>query len=208
MVQRTGSSVFGRVPVGTTHFSLSRKGALGWEGVTHRDRSGWHHQFPIADLSVSLIVTRWGPGTYRASFLSLGRSGEESLGAGRVFEVTPTAGGQVRHPSPQPDDHSEMVRALLHAADGKRSPGELFEALAIPTGMALSALFTAVERLNERLDLIERRLDAPRGRVAAPPEARAAEEDAFERVLAKLESIEQRLPPARRPSPGRRTPSR
>ena len=179
MAVRRDSALLGKVPAGATHWTLSRKGALSWEPCTHRAGSEWQHEMPLEDLSLATIRRRWGEGTYRASFLAISRAGRQLLGHGRIFEVS---GGGARTPPPRPgragagapapDDHSDMVRALLRAADGKRSAAELFEALAIPTGMGLSSLFASLERVAERLDAIERRLGAvERLRPSPPPPA-------------------------------------
>lgn len=224
MAVRRDSALVGKVPAGATHWTLSRKGALSWEPCTHRVGSEWQHEMPLEDLSLATIRRRWGEGTYRASFLAISRAGRQLLGHGRIFEVT---GGGERTPTPRPgragaegaapDDHSDMVRALLRAGDGKRSAAELFEALAIPTGMGLSSLFASLDRVAERLDAIERRLAAVEQLRGPAPQAARDEAPlephldprrdpharSLERVLDKLEAIEQRLAPGpqRRPSP-------
>jgi hypothetical protein len=212
MALRRDSTLLGKTPAGTTHWTVSRKGALAWESCTHRSGVDWQGEFPIADLSLALIRRRWGDGVYRVSFLALGRGSRQMLGAGRIFEIS---GSGERSPAPKPgrapadtgaapEDHSEMIRALLKAQEGKRTPNELFEALAVPTGMGLSSLFSSLERVSERLEAIERRLEALEAH--DPPAAPAAAP--LERVLDKLEAIEQRLaqaaPPGRSPPGGRR----
>jgi hypothetical protein len=203
MALRRDSTLLGKTPPGTTHWTLSRKGALSWEPCTFRSDPDWIHEFPIAELSVALIRRRWGDGVYRVSFLALGRGGRQPLGMGRVFEIS---GSGERSPAPRadgatPEDHSGLVRALLRAGEGKRTANELFEALAVPTGMGLSTLSSQIERLAERLESIEQRLAALEARAAPPPAP-------LDRVLDKLDAIEQRLaqavPPA--PRPGRRSP--
>jgi hypothetical protein len=208
MALRRDSTLLGKTPAGTTHWTLSRKGSLAWEPCTFRSEAEWSHEFPIADLSIALVRRRWGSGVYRVSFWAVSRGGRQSLGAGKVFEISESG---ERGPAPRPEehtpeDHSRLVRALLRAGEGKRTPQELFEALAVPTGMGLSTLSSQIERIAERLSEIERRLEALEGRPAPLPPAAPA---AMDRVLDKLDAIEQRLaqavPPAPRPG-GRRSP--
>jgi hypothetical protein len=207
MALRRDSTLLGKTPPGTTHWTLNRKGALAWEPCTWRSDTEWHHEFPIADLSIATIRRRWGDGVYRVSFWAVSRGGRQSLGVGKVFDIS---GSGERGPAPRaeeytPEDHSHLVRALLRAGEGKRTPQELFEALAVPTGMGLSTLSSQIERIAERLAEIERRLEALEARRA--PEAAAAPAS-IDRVLDKLDAIEQRLaqavPPPR--PVGRRSP--
>jgi hypothetical protein len=216
MALRRDSALLGKTPAGATHWTLSRKGALAWESCTWRTDVEWQTEFPLADLGVAVIRKRWGEGIYRVSFLSLGRGGRQSLGPGRVFEIdgaterTPTprpaeaqrpqaravAMGETPKPPARPatdvpEDHSPMIHALLRAAEGKRTPAELFEALAVPTGMGLSSLFSQLERVAERLEVIERRLSALEDR--SPQSPSRAPETHLDRVLDKLDAIEQRL---------------
>ena len=207
MALRRDSTLLGKTPTGATHWTLSRKGALSWESCTWRTDAEWQTEFPIADLAVALIRKRWGDGVYRVAFLAVGRGGRQSLGPGRVFEISGAGDRTPTTPRPStdvPEDHSPMIRALLRAAEGKRTPAELFEALAVPTGMGLSSLFSQLERVSERLEGIERRLSALEARPAAPPAA--MREAPLDRVLDKLDAIEQRLAqavPSSRPG-GRR----
>lgn len=208
MVVRRDSSVFGKAPMGATHFALSRKGPLAWEWCSCRSGDQWLHELPIADLALPTLRRRFGHGTYRVTFLALSRGNRQVLGSGRVFDLTASGDRPAsRDDAPAPEDHSDLVRALLRAAEGKRTPQELFEALAIPTGMGLSSVLASLERLSERLETVERRLDglerSDKGRPDSTPAARLAD-PAMDRVLEKLESIERRLPgpqPARRASP-------
>jgi hypothetical protein len=207
MALRRDSALLGKTPAGATHWTLSRKGALGWEPCTYRSDIVWSHEFPIADLSIALIRRRWGDGVYRVSFWAVSRGGRKDLGAGKVFELSASGerGEAPRADEYTPEDHSHLVRALLRAGEGKRTPQELFEALAVPTGMGLSTLSSQIERIAERLSEIERRLEALEARPAPPAPAPAS----IDRVLDKLDAIEQRLahavPPAVRPG-GRRSP--
>jgi hypothetical protein len=206
MALRRDSALMGKTPAGATHWTVSRKGSLSWESCTWRTETEWSHEFPIADLGVALIRKRWGDGIYRVAFLSVSRGKRQSLGAGRVFEVS-DAGEQPPPPrpvtgfgTPEPEDHSGMVHALLRGAEGKRTANELFEALAVPTGMGLSTLFAQLGRVAERLEGIERRLSALEAH--PPPAATAAGAQApLDRVLDKLDAIEQRLAQAAPPSP-------
>jgi hypothetical protein len=209
MALRRDSTILGKTPPGTTHWTLSRKGALAWESCTFRSGTEWQHDFAIGELGVAFIRRRWGEGTYRVTFVALSRGGREVLGHGRVFEI---GGAGERNPTPRPEgttpeDHSGMVRALLRAGEGKRTAVELFEALAVPTGMGLSALFSQLERVAERLEGIERRLSALEAQAAEEPAA-PGREPPLDRVLDKLDAIEQRLAlavPLPRPA-GRRSP--
>jgi hypothetical protein len=206
MALRRDSTLLGKTPPGATHWTVSRKGALTWEACTWRAEAEWTHEFPIADLAVALIRKRWGDGVYRVAFLALSRGKRQSLGAGRVFEVsgagerTPTPRPAPAPASTDPEDHSGMVHALLRGGEGKRTANELFEALAVPTGMGLSALFSQLERVAERLEGIERRILALEARRPAPP-AEPLPQAPLDRVLDKLDAIEQRLAQAAPPTP-------
>lgn len=213
------SDVFGKVPVGVTHWSIRQKGSLSWDWCTFRSADGTEHQdFPIAELSLATIRDRWGAGTYRVLFLSLGRGIRQSHGNGKIFEVKRTPRGAARttevqggamHDHPAPEDHSEMVRVLLRAAQGKRTPAELFETLAVPLGMGLSSLFTMQERIGERLDAIEHRLATLESNGAPASRDEQAGASRLDRLLDRLEAIERHLapPPSRKPSPGPRRQS-
>src|SRR5277367_4865736 len=134
MAARRDSTLLGKTPPGTTHWTLSRKGALAWESCTYRTGADWHYELPIAELGLAVVRQRWGDGIYRVSFLAIGRGGgRQTLGTGRVFEIR---GSGDRVPTPRPahpaaegaaasEDHSDMVRALLRAAEGKRTANEL-----------------------------------------------------------------------------------
>lgn len=200
---RSESPAFGRIPRGATHWSVRKRGPYAWEWCTFAGRGGVaEHEFGIGDLSIALIRKRWGEGTYRVMFLSTVTGVRQVFGNGKVFELlgshqtgTPKPTGRVTPPieehAAQPEataDHSDMVRALLLAADGRSSPKELFEALAIPTGIGLSSLFSFQEKATERLEAIERRLAALEAKLGQ--QASAAPLGA---VLDKLEAIEARL---------------
>lgn len=213
------SEVFGKVPGGASHWSVRRKGDLTWEWCTFANNDGVARQeFPIGELSLGTIRERWGAGTYRLMFLSLGNGIRQVHGNGKIFELTarnrggtPRPIGRVRDAEPETSEgHEDMVRALLKAAQGKSSATELYETLAIPTGMGLSALFSAQERLNERLDRLEKRLGAIEEKLTDDEPASAPASSRLDRLLDRLENIEghlARAAPVRRASPsGRRTP--
>jgi hypothetical protein len=221
IMRRTQSEVMGKVPVGATHWSVRRKGALSWEWCTFAGDDGVARQeFPISTLTVECVRDRWGSGTYRIMFVAIGRGVRQVSGNGKIFELTAAQRGGTPRPTGRaadadaPEDHSEMVRVLLKAANGKTSAAELYETLAVPLGMGLSSLFAGQDRMNERLDAIERRMleletsrPAPR---PTPPQEVEVGASRLDRLLDRLESIEGRLERAtvpRKASPsGRRTP--
>lgn len=212
---RNETPVFGRIPRGATHWSIRKRGDYAWEWCTFAGRDGVAQQeFGIADLSVALIRKRWGEGTYRVMFLSHTSGTRQVFGNGKVFELvgsnqsgtpkptgraTPEAGPA---PAEQTADHSDMVRALLLSAQGQSGAKELFEALAIPTGIGLSSLFSFEQRANDRLDAIERRLAALEERLGAAAPAPALSSAPLDRVLDKLEALEARLTRAAAPQLG------
>lgn len=201
MSVRRDSATIGRAPAGATHWSVRRKGQLAWEQCTHGSPGGpLAQEFPFADLSLATIRSRWGPGTYRVSFLVVARGTRQVVGNGKTFEL-PEAAARAGDDGKTPEDHTHMVRALLRAAEGKHQPEELFEALAIPLGMALSSLFTLQDRMGERLDAMERRLALLEDRLQVQ---RAPEADAspmLGRILEKLDAMERRLTPPAPPAP-------
>jgi hypothetical protein len=219
-MRRRDSEVLGKVPAGATHWSVRRKSAYAWDWCTYAHRDGIARQeFPVSELSVDAIRDRWGSGTYRVMFIALGNGVRQVHGNGKIFELTATPGGGTPRPAgralvdaPAPEAHDEMVRVLLDAARGKQSATELYETLAVPMGMGLSALFTGQDRILERLDTLERRLMALERRAAAPDAAEAGNATRLDRLLDRLESLEGHLvrspAPPRRNSPGggRRTP--
>jgi len=218
-MRRRDSEVFGKVPAGTTHWSVRRKGALSWEWCTFALQDGIARQeFPIAELSLTLIRDRWGSGTYRLMFLSLGNGIRQVYGNGRIFELTashrggtPRPMGRVREEEPPAGEaHGDMVRVLLKAGQGKQTPAEVYETLAIPMGMGLSSLFSGQDRITERLDALEQRLAALEARLQDEPAERAESPSRLDRLLDRLESIEGHLarsaPPRRNSPTGRRTP--
>ncbi len=200
---RSESPAFGRIPRGATHWSVRKRGPYAWEWCTFADRDGVaQHEFGIGDLSIALIRKRWGEGTYRVMFLSTVTGVRQVFGNGKVFELvgshqsgTPKPTGRVtpaaeHTPAPErTSEHADMVRALLLAAEGREGAKELFEALAVPTGIGLSSLFGFQEKANERLEAIERRLAALEAKLGQP----AATNAPLGAVLDKLEAIEQRL---------------
>lgn len=204
-MQRNETPVFGRIPRGATHWSIRKRGDYAWEWCTFAGRDGVAQQeFGIGDLSVALIRKRWGEGTYRVMFLSTASGTRQVFGNGKVFELvgsqqsgTPKPTGRAATPEPAPRattaDHAAMVRALLLAAEGHSGPKELFEALAVPTGIGLSSLFSFQERATERLEGIERRLAALEERLEAGARAEVTKGAPIDRVLDKLEAIEARL---------------
>lgn len=201
MSVRRDSATIGKAPAGATHWSVRRKGQLAWEQCTHGSPQGTLAQeFPLADLSLVTIRSRWGPGTYRVSFLAVARGSRQVVGNGKTFEL-PEAPARPGDDGRTPEDHTHMVRALLRAAEGKHQPEELFEALAIPLGMALSSLFTLQDRMGERLEALERRIALLEDRLQVQ---RAPEADAspmLGRILDKLEAMEQRLASPAPPAP-------
>ncbi len=218
-MQRSESPAFGRIPRGATHWSIRRRGDYAWEWCTFAGRDGVAQQeFGIGDLSLALVRKRWGAGTYRVMFLSIGGGARQVFGNGKVFELvgsnqtgSPRPMGKIT-PEPQAEltaTHSDMVRALLLAGDGRSAPKDLFEALAVPTGIGLSQLFAFQERATERLEAIERRIAAIEARVGVP----SIDGSRLDRMLDKLESIEARLPRPASPQaigqmrPARRRPS-
>jgi hypothetical protein len=237
-MQRNETPIFGRIPQGATHWSIRKRGELSWDWCTFADREGVAQQeFPLTDLAVPLIRRRWGAGIYRVMFLSNAGGVRQVFGNGKVFELTganqagsprPAGREPPENVAPQsatgssPDapattaEHHDMVRALLLASEGHKSAKELFEALAVPTGIGLSSLFSFQERASERLEAIERRLVSLEQRLSAgasapDPAPRPPSPDPWARVLDKLEAIEARMrpaaepaPPARRSSPGPR----
>lgn len=206
MSVRRDSATIGKAPAGATHWSMRRKGQLAWEQCTHGSPQGTLAQeFPLADLSLATIRTRWGPGTYRVSFLVVARGSRQVVGNGKTFEVSEPA--RAGDEGKTPEDHSHMVRALLRAAEGKHQPEELFEALAIPLGMALSSLFTLQDRMGERLEALERRLALLEDRlnVQRAPEADAS--PMLGRILEKLDAMERRLTPPTPAAPAARRDS-
>jgi hypothetical protein len=231
-VVRSETPVFGRIPRGATHWSIRKRGDYAWEWCTFAGGDGVVQQeFGIGDLSVALIRKRWGEGTYRVMFVSHASGTRQVFGNGKVFELvgshqtgTPKPTGRVtpaQAEAARPErtaDHADMVRALLLAAEGKSGAKEIFEALAIPTGIGLSSLFAFQERASDRLEAIEKRLASLERRLGAPP-AQTAPAAPLDRVLDKLEAIEERLsraaaqPPrgqpigAIRPVPARRRSS-
>jgi hypothetical protein len=226
MTPRRDSEVFGKVPQGATHYSVRRKGALTWEWCTYAGPEGVAtHEFVIGDLSLATIRKRWGNGTYRLMYLALGRGTRQVFGNGKIFELTGpersatprTAGaarrgavpigrvGLVAAHSPAPEDHSDLVRALLIAGEGKRDGQELFESLAIPVGMALGSAFSSIEKVQARLLAVEERLASIEAKLGGRVGGDAPAEDRLDRMLQKLESIESRL---ERPASRRRTPPR
>jgi len=220
-MRRRDSEIFGKVPAGATHWSVRRKDVLTWEWCTYAGADGVVKQeFPIADLSLATVRDRWGNGTYRVMFLALGQGIRQVYGNGKIFELTaalrggtPRPMGRVREEDAPAADpaYGDMVRVLLKAGHGKETPAEVYEALAVPLGMGLSALYAAQDRITERLDAIERRLAALELR---PPDEASDDEKAaaprLDRLLDRLESIEGHLArsaPVRRNSPGaRKTP--
>lgn len=233
---RSETPVFGRIPQGTTHWSVRKRGSLTWEWCTFADRDGVAQQeFLVTDLSVTLIRKRWGAGTYRVMFVSVASGTRQVFGNGKIFELVGSRSSGTPRPAGRPlaeevpapranverafvptSEHAEMVRALLAASDGREGAKELFEALAVPTGIGLAALFSFQERATEQLENIERRLAsieqslATRARGAAPVQRGITPVDPWSRVLDKLESIEDRLSQAeapRRSSPGKRSSS-
>ncbi len=213
---RSETPAFGRIPEGATHWSVRREGPHAWQWCTFTDRQGVvQHEFPISDLDIALIKRRFGPGRYRVMFLAIVGSARRVFGNGRVFElgpsqprVAPTKAERVTGPEAtrREQDPSEpfepIVRSLLAAGQGQKNAGELFHALAVPTGIGLGQLFEAQAAIGERLAAIERRLDALER--ASAPRARPEESPAaLDRVLAKLDAIETRLAPPRRRSPSR-----
>ncbi len=214
-VVRSETPVFGRIPRGATHWSIRKRGDYAWEWCTFAGGDGVAQQeFGIGDLSVALIRKRWGEGTYRVMFVSHASGTRQVFGNGKVFELvgshqtgTPKPTGRVSPGAVQPPhpertaDHVDMVRALLLAAEGQSGPRELFEALAVPTGIGLSSLFAFQERASERLEAIERRLASLEERLGGAPSS-SAHAAPLERVLDKLESIEERLARAVQPPRG------
>jgi hypothetical protein len=227
MTVRRDSDVFGKLPQGATHFSVRTKGPLAWEWCTYAGPSGVAtHEFPIAELSLATIRKRWGSGTYRLMFVALVRGTRQVFGNGKIFELTapersatprPTGSGAGRRSpvaiarvglvassAPAPEDHTELVHALLASGAGKRDGQELFQSLAVPVGMALGSAFSSIEKLSARFEAVERRLAS----IEASLGSRAGTDsgaDRLDRMLDKLDSIEARL---ERPATRRRTPSR
>ncbi len=212
---RSDTPAFGRIPEGATHWSVRREGPHAWQWCTFTDRQGVvQHEFMISDLDVALIKRRWGPGKYRVMFLAIVGGARRVFGNGRVFElgpsqprVSPAKAERAARPDASAKEagtepFEPIVRSLLAAGQGQKNAGELFHALAVPTGIGLGQLFEAQAAIGERLTAIERRLDAlERGaRPRPPPEDSPA---ALDRVLAKLDAIETRLAPPRRRSPSR-----
>lgn len=213
---RSDTPAFGRIPDGATHWSVRREGIHAWQWCTFTDRQGVvQHEFLISDLDVSLIKRRWGPGRYRVMFLAIHGGARRVFGNGRVFElgpsqprVTPSKGEKgtrgleaVREEAGPSESFQPIVRSLLAAGQGQKNAGDLFHALAVPTGIGLGQLFEAQAAIAERLTAIERRLDAlERDAAPRPPDASAS---GLDRVLAKLDAIETRLAPPRRRSPSR-----
>jgi hypothetical protein len=213
-IGRRDSAAIGKAPAGATHWSVRRKGPFTWDWCTHVSPEGEATQeFPVAELSLPTIRKRWGPGIYRVMFLSIARGARKVLGDGKTFALpeaeersatlrsAQAARASDAEPPPAQEDHAYIVRALLRAAEGKHRPDELFEALAVPLGMALSSLFTLQDRNSERLDAIERRLGQVENRLGI---VRPIEEEAspvLGRILDKLQAIEGRLGP---PAGGRR----
>jgi hypothetical protein len=221
-MRRHDSDIFGKVPTGATHWSVRRKAALTWEWCTFAAEDGIVRQeFPVAELSLAQIRDRWGHGTYRVMFVSLGQGVRQVFGNGKIFELTASQRGGTPRPvgrdreEPAPAEaRGDMVRVLLKAGYDKTTPAEVYEALAVPMGMGLSSLFAGQDRTGERLDALERRLAAIEAKLAPAAEERAPApapiDGRLDRLLDRLESIEGHLArpaPTRRPSPtGRRTP--
>lgn len=227
MTPRRDSEVFGKLPQGATHYSVRRKGALTWEWCTYAGPEGVATQeFSIGDLSLATIRKRWGNGTYRLMFLALGRGTRQVFGNGKIFELTapersatPRAAGAVARrgaapigrvglvaaQAPAPEDHGDLVRALLRAGEGKRDGRELFESLAIPVGMALGSAFSSIEKVQARLVAVEERLASIEAKLGMRLGIDPAAEDRLDRLLGKLETLESRLD---RPASRRRTPPR
>jgi hypothetical protein len=199
---------------------VRRKAGLAWEWCTFAAEDGIVRQeFPIAELSLAHVRDRWGNGTYRVMFVSLGQGARQVFGHGKIFELTASQVGGTPRPVgrdreealPVGDARGDMVRVLLKAGYDKTTPAEVYEALAVPMGMGLSALFAGQERTSERLDALERRLAALEAKlVPVAEEERTPTSSRLDRLLDRLESIEGHLArpvPTRRPSPtGRRTP--
>jgi len=227
MTPRRDSEVFGKLPQGATHYSVRRKGALTWEWCTYAGPDGIAtHEFGIGDLSLTTIRKRWGNGTYRLMFLALGRGTRQVFGNGKIFELTApersatprTAGaaarrgavpigrvGLVAAQAPAPEDHSDLVRALLVAGEGKHDGHELFESLAVPVGMALGSAFSSIEKVQARLLALEERLASIEAKLEGHGAVDPPAEDRIDRMLQKLEGIASRLerPPTRRRTPPR-----
>lgn len=228
MTIRRDSDVFGKLPQGATHFSVRSRGALAWQWCTYAGPSGVAtHEFPIAELSLATIRKRWGSGTYRLMFIALGRGTRQVFGNGKIFELTapersatprpagsgagrrsPVAIGRVglvASAAPAPEDHSDLVHALLASGAGKRDGQELFQSLAVPVGMALGSAFSSIEKISARFDAMERRLESIEACLGGTRPSDDAGGDRLDRMLDKLESIEARL---ERPATRRRTPAR
>lgn len=108
-------TIFGGIPASATMWALQRATLSGtWDACGHPDGSVVRHEWPLSDLSDSVVSERWGAGTYRVQwFKHADNGGRKFLCCSAPITVLakPAPAAAAAAPS-EPSALSDLAQAL------------------------------------------------------------------------------------------------
>lgn len=125
---RAHHALFGAIPVDATHWSCRRRSGGVWSWLRHTAGDGVAiREWPIDELSVDALRSRWGAGEFKVQWLGLRDGQRVPLGHSRIVQLTPEAESRpvtkkrlVRtEPAPTTADSVNAVVSLWNVAQAQ-----------------------------------------------------------------------------------------